>query len=271
MPNLADITDKRLQDFALEKIAQSFQITLDGLLQKIAHFLKEPSPSDRDQEYWVMRSVAVLRQMHEKQEWIKCLLGQTSARVELENRYDLTLVITDEGREHLSRRSHPQAGSPNATQEQFKHTVAESISELVRKYHYVESRSERKARERIAQAILTRRGQQKFRHDLISTYGKCLVTGCEAELVLEAAHIRPYCGGGTFDVSNGLLLRADIHTLFDLDLIAIDTERMTVIVAPKLANTSYSKYAGKQLLLAERVAEESDKEALDKHREDSGL
>jgi putative restriction endonuclease len=33
--------------------------------------------------------------------------------------------------------------------------------------------------------------------------------------VLEAAHIRPYSDGGTHAPSNGILLRQDLHTLFD--------------------------------------------------------
>ena len=39
---------------------------------------------------------------------------------------------------------------------------------------------------------------------------------------LEAAHIIPYKGSSTNHIQNGILLRADIHTLFDLDLLRID-------------------------------------------------
>ncbi len=45
--------------------------------------------------------------------------------------------------------------------------------------------------------------------------GRCAVTNCDIEDVLEAAHISPYNGPSTDQVYNGLLLRTDIHTLFD--------------------------------------------------------
>lgn len=51
---------------------------------------------------------------------------------------------------------------------------------------------------------------------------RCAVTGCTVEAVLEAAHISPYRGDHTNDVTNGLLLRADIHTMFDCGLIKVD-------------------------------------------------
>jgi predicted restriction endonuclease len=49
----------------------------------------------------------------------------------------------------------------------------------------------------------------------------CEITG-ESELhALEAAHIVPVSAHGNFDAKNGLLLRADIHTLFDRGLLHI--------------------------------------------------
>ena len=81
----------------------------------------------------------------------------------------------------------------------------------------------RTGRERVLASITARRGQRAFRQALLRAYeGRCAVTGTDAEAVLEAAHIRPYDGSATNRVANGLLLRADIHTLFDLDLLRID-------------------------------------------------
>jgi putative restriction endonuclease len=42
--------------------------------------------------------------------------------------------------------------------------------------------------------------------------------------VLEAAHIMPYADGGTHDVTDGLLLRSDIHRLFDLGYVTVTPE-----------------------------------------------
>ena len=44
------------------------------------------------------------------------------------------------------------------------------------------------------------------------------MTGCDVVQALDAAHISPYLGDQSNHVTNGVLLRADIHTLFDLQL-----------------------------------------------------
>lgn len=73
--------------------------------------------------------------------------------------------------------------------------------------------------------IALRRGQTAFRGALMKAYeGRCAITGCEIREVLEAAHISPYLGEHTNHVSNGLLLRADVHTLFDCGLINVDRD-----------------------------------------------
>jgi len=91
-------------------------------------------------------------------------------------------------------------------------------------------------REIVERQIRERRGQQRFRDALRKAYGdRCLITGCEILAVLEAAHINRYRGEKDNHVENGLLLRADIHTLFDLDLIGIEPSRLSVELHPILA------------------------------------
>ena len=63
---------------------------------------------------------------------------------------------------------------------------------------------------------------------------RCMVSGCQLVDLLEAAHIRPYRGENDNHPSNGLLLRADLHTLFDLDLLGIDPETLLVRLADPL-------------------------------------
>ena len=93
-------------------------------------------------------------------------------------------------------------------------------------------------RERAFRAIRLRRGQAAFRSALMEAYGRrCAITGCAVEDVLEAAHITPYVGSLTNHVSNGLLLRADLHTLFDCGLLAIDPKTRRVVVADALAGS----------------------------------
>jgi hypothetical protein len=64
--------------------------------------------------------------------------------------------------------------------------------------------------------------------------------------VLEAAHIKPYQGEGDNHPANGLLLRADIHTLFDLDLLGIEPDKLRIELHPSIAS-EYAKFAGKKL------------------------
>lgn len=121
-------------------------------------------------------------------------------------------------------------------------------------------------RRRTIASIVRRRGQAAFRDALLKAYeGRCAITGCDAAPALEAAHITPYLGTETNHPANGLLLRGDLHTLFDLGLIAVDEEMHTVLVAPSLANTSYAELAGVHLRQAKGAATPS-KAALLQHR-----
>ncbi|KQO38892.1 hypothetical protein ASF05_03155 [Aeromicrobium sp. Leaf245] len=96
----------------------------------------------------------------------------------------------------------------------------------------------------VTRSIRLRRGQPKFRAALLEAYaGRCAVTGSETVSVLEAAHIRPFADGGAAVVQNGLLLRADVHTLFDLGRIGI-TEDYFVVMHPSLSSSEYSRFAG---------------------------
>lgn len=111
------------------------------------------------------------------------------------------------------------------------------------------------AREIAFQAIRIRRGQEKFRNDLIQAYGPaCMMTNCDVLSVIEAAHIKPYRGVGHNHLSNGLLLRADIHTLYDLNLIAIQPETLKVAIHSRLEGSEYQELHGKPLRLPKGIA-----------------
>ncbi|WP_281545883.1 HNH endonuclease [Grimontia sp. SpTr1] len=103
-------------------------------------------------------------------------------------------------------------------------------------------------RERILRQIVARQGQRKFRESLLAEYNStCVVTGCNVIQALEAAHIIPYNGEETNHVQNGLLLRSDIHTLFDLGLISIDAKTMKVVISDQLQGSEYQSLAGKDV------------------------
>jgi len=70
--------------------------------------------------------------------------------------------------------------------------------------------------------VRQRLGQGTFRILITDVYERrCAVTGEKALPVLEAAHIRPVSEGGLHQIDNGLLLRSDVHTLFDRGYVTI--------------------------------------------------
>jgi predicted restriction endonuclease len=113
-------------------------------------------------------------------------------------------------------------------------------------------------------AIKIRRGQTKFREKLLSAYGRaCAVTGCKIVELLEAAHIQPHAEEPNYSVTNGLLLRADIHTLFDLNLLSVDS-RLRIHLAPSLLKSEYKELEGKPLKGPATFSEMPSTFALDK-------
>ena len=122
------------------------------------------------------------------------------------------------------------------------------------------------ARERIKTTITQRRGQRAFRDALIAAYGgRCPITGVSTLHTLEAAHIFPYLGPATNATSNGLLLRADLHTLFDCKLLAIHPQTDKVRVAPSIKDKEYRDLHGRCIELPKREKDRPNKKALRRH------
>jgi predicted restriction endonuclease len=181
--------------------------------------------------------------------------------------------MTRRGQKFLERGRNPEsrhARTPLIKAKKGSQTPrTESIADMVRSKErgYRKPKNHAEARERTAASIAGRRGQQEFRQKLLCLYKRCLITGCEAEEVLEAAHIQAYCEVGTFEVSNGLLLRADIHTLFDLGFITIDVADMTVITAEALKHTVHAEFDGKKLHFPNGSESVPDRKALHDHHQ----
>lgn len=94
-------------------------------------------------------------------------------------------------------------------------------------------------------AIKERRGQANFRMRLLEAYGRrYCISGCRVEALLEAAHIRPHAEEPYYDTRNGLLLRADLHTLYDLHLLGVD-EYGSVVLSPEVNDLDYKALVSK--------------------------
>lgn len=108
-------------------------------------------------------------------------------------------------------------------------------------------------RKAVLRQIKQRRGQKAFRDSLLAQTAKCAVSGCEIVDILEAAHITAYKNDTHNHVSNGLLLRCDMHTLYDLDLFAIDPDSFIIYFAPQINDEEYTRFHGKKLHVKYKV------------------
>jgi len=97
-------------------------------------------------------------------------------------------------------------------------------------------------------AAKVRKGQPKFRKNLLRLYdNRCAITGTGPKEVLEAVHILSHAETGINKTENGLLLRADLHDLFDANLLKINPDTLRVELDPKLKDTGYWKHQGVEL------------------------
>lgn len=95
-------------------------------------------------------------------------------------------------------------------------------------------------------------GQDSFKISIIDAYNKrCSISGERTRPVLEAAHIKPYSKAGPNFIKNGLLLRSDIHKLFDSGYITITKDYKTEVsnrIKEEFENgREYYKYHGLDL------------------------
>jgi hypothetical protein len=169
---------------------------------------------------------------------------------------------------------HPYLSYHDDFSVRFRRRKTSSVSEIDTSLEKTESREDfdvsslEEARERIVRAINIRRGQGKFRRELLAAYsGKCCITGCDTSEVIEAAHIIPYRGAKSHDVRNGLLLRSDLHTLFDRCMIWVDTESWSLIIDQELKSSQYSILEGVKISLPDDKAKWPSIEALNQHKE----
>jgi len=122
------------------------------------------------------------------------------------------------------------------------------------------------------QLIRPRLGQGSFRVSVIEAYNRqCALTDGRVLPALEAAHIKPYKEGGQHVRSNGILLRRDIHSVFDAGYAMID-ERYRFVVSERVKTvfnngSEYRKLHGKQLRLPKKTADHPDRTALQWHAE----
>lgn len=175
--------------------------------------------------------------------------------------------IAGNGLQHFKLKMHPELAS---ALEMLKWTADNTKNDHSNEAHsnlFTNSNSEDDSqnlddKKRYAE-IEIRRGQPTFRKLLIDAYkGKCAVTQTSIEGLLEAAHIIPHAEEANYSARNGLLLRSDIHTLFDLKLLSID-QYMRIHLSKLLKNTKeYGHLDGARITLPESSKNTPDHTAL---------
>ncbi|MEY2979092.1 MAG: pentapeptide repeat-containing protein [Prochlorotrichaceae cyanobacterium] len=124
------------------------------------------------------------------------------------------------------------------------------------------------AQGRLNRSLLLRKGSPKVRVKLLKAYDRrCAMSRCTVEEVLEAAYIVPYLGDRTNDPANLILLRSDLHVLFDLHLLSIDPSDLTIRLAPWMKDTYYSILEGRSLHLPQNQDMRPDLTLLMQHWE----
>jgi uncharacterized protein YjbI with pentapeptide repeats len=103
-------------------------------------------------------------------------------------------------------------------------------------------------------AALNRRTHYSLQRKLLEVYGKrCAITGCNLVPILGTVLIDSGDGHVVDHPSNGLVLRSDIKTLYDLNLIAIHPTQLTVMLAPSLRHSSYESLEGQKIRLPKQA------------------
>lgn len=121
--------------------------------------------------------------------------------------------------------------------------------------------------------VLPRLGQGTFRAIVTDAYERrCAITGERTLPVLDAAHIKPYASDGLHRVQNGLLLRKDLHRLFDLGYVTV-TPDFKVSVSKRIRDEyangkDYYALGEHEIRLPTRSAWRPDRRFLEWHAEE---
>jgi HNH endonuclease len=124
--------------------------------------------------------------------------------------------------------------------------------------------------ERLERITKHRPEQAKFRSELFGVYnGACAVTGCSIPEALQAAHLETLDGKDINDPCNGILLRADIHELFDAGLLSLSRDGLELETSELLTDDYYLGFKGAPVFRPPSFA--PSETHIDAHRRTSGF
>lgn len=115
--------------------------------------------------------------------------------------------------------------------------------------------------------LFPRVGQREFSHNVGEAYGyRCVVTGERA--AVQAAHIKPFAQDGAHKISNGIVLRCDIHRLLDLGYVTISEDFKLIVsnhTKKKYGEIDCIRYHGKPIRDPLRPTDRPDLEMIRWH------
>lgn len=123
-------------------------------------------------------------------------------------------------------------------------------------------------RRKVESERVVREGAVAFRGEVLRVWGnRCAISRTRVVPVLEAAHIFPYLGTATNDLRNAILLRSDLHTLFDAHLLSLEyaNEALLVRTSKSLAKTAYANFTGKTIKVPESLMHRPAREVIQHH------
>lgn len=118
-------------------------------------------------------------------------------------------------------------------------------------------------REEYRKEVSQRKGQSEFRGKILKAYNnKCCISGETCPELLEASHLQSYLTQYSNHIQNGILLRVDLHRLYDSGLLFIDSNYV-VHISSILESTTYKQFDKTKILLPNNVNSYPSKESLE--------
>ncbi len=121
-------------------------------------------------------------------------------------------------------------------------------------------------REDFKREVSQRKGQSEFKGKILKAYeNKCCITGEACPELLEAAHLQSYLTESSNHIQNGVLLRVDLHRLYDSGLLFIDSHYI-VHISSLIQSITYQQYNGQRISLPDNPNSYPSKESLELKR-----
>ncbi|WLD23470.1 HNH endonuclease signature motif containing protein [Flavobacterium dauae] len=157
-------------------------------------------------------------------------------------------------RKHLDYRKLKDGSKLNVIYDKYFHIV--ETGNITDGFHEYMKEANDDELQKIQVWINQRKNQSKFKLNLLKKYNsQCLISKIKVPELIEAAHIFPHSKSGQNNIANGILLRTDLHILFDRGLLCIDPENFNVIIDKSLEKTEYQKFHDLKVDLIEESKE----------------